>query len=446
MKENNRLILQLTRYFNIFTYVLTRYFHNLALQIKRSIKQELIDHLPKKEILLLTGARQVGKTTVLLEIIQDLKNKGEKVLFLNLDNDAHSPFLESQEKLLKKAALELGNSGYIFIDEIQRKENAGIFLKGIYDRNLPYKLIITGSGSLELKEKIHESLSGRKRAFEMMPVTFMEFADYKTNYRYAEELAAFLEMHPSEYATLLNEYLNYGGYPRIVTEAQHKEKLQLIDEIFSSYVEKDIVYLLKIERPEVFKMLIQILASQAAQLINYSSLSTQLGLSVPTLKKYLWYAEKTYSLQRITPYYSNRTKEITKAPVYHFTDIGLRNFAIGVMGNLIDNNQKGFVFQNLVHQLLKAYISGTGWTLHFWRTTDKAEVDFIIDKKNQVLPVEVKFGTIKQLTISRSFRSFIEKYNPVEAWLVNPTTLAETKINNTTVRFLPFYQISQFTP
>ena len=181
------------------------------MEIKRSIKQELIDHLPKKEILLLTGARQVGKTTVLMEIIQELKNKGEKVLFLNLDNDTHSPFFDSQEKLLKKAALELGNSGYIFIDEIQRKENAGIFLNGIYDRNLPYKLIITGSGSLELKEKIHESLTGRKRAFEMMPVSFMEFADYKTDYRYAGELVDFLEMHPSEYETLLNEYLNYGG-------------------------------------------------------------------------------------------------------------------------------------------------------------------------------------------------------------------------------------------
>jgi uncharacterized protein len=415
-------------------------------QIKRTIKQELIDHLPKKEILLLTGARQVGKTTILLEIIQELKNKGEKVLFLNLDNDTHSPFFESQEKLLKKAALELGNSGYIFIDEIQRKENAGIFLKGIYDRNLPYKLIIAGSGSLELKEKIHESLTGRKRAVEMMPVTFMEFADYKTDYRFAEELVAFLEMHPSEYAALLNEYLNYGGYPRIVTEPKSNEKKQLIDEIFSSYVEKDIVYLLKIERPEVFKMLIQILASQTAQLINYSSLSAQLGLSVPTLKKYLWYAEKTFSIQRITPYYSNRTKEITKAPVYYFTDIGLRNFAIGLMGNLVDNNQKGFVFQNLVHQLLKEHITGTGWSLHYWRTTDKAEVDFIIDKKNQVLPVEVKYGTIKQLTISRSFRSFIEKYNPVEAWLITPSTLAETIINNTTVRFLPFYQIPSFTP
>jgi predicted AAA+ superfamily ATPase len=414
------------------------------MDIKRSLKQEIVSHLDKKEIILLTGARQVGKTTLMMEIIQDLKRKDEKVLFLNLDNDAHTPFFESQEILLKKASLELGeNAGYIFIDEIQRKQNAGLFLKGIYDRNLPYKLVVTGSGSLELKEKIHESLAGRKRIFEMMPVTFLEFVNYKTNYRYEENTVTFLDIHKSECETLLNEYLNYGGFPRIVTEPVSDEKLKLIDEIFRSYIEKDIVYLLQIERPEVFKMLIQILASQVAQLINFSSLATQIGLSVPTLKKYLWYAEKTFCLQRITPYFSNYTKEIVKSPMYYFTDIGLRNFAIGSMGNLLHSNQLGFVFQNLVHHLLRVHVAWKGWSLHYWRTTDKAEVDFVIDKKNGVLPIEVKFGPIHQLTVSRSFRSFVEKYNPPEAWLVNPSHQAEIRIKNTLIRFLPFYKIPE---
>jgi len=114
----------------------------------------------------------------------------------------------------------------------------------------------------------------------MMPVTFLEFVKYKTNYRYQGNIVTFLEIHQSECETLLNEYLNYGGFPRIVTEPESDEKLKLIDEIFRSYIEKDIVYLLQIERPEVFKMLIQILASQVAQLINFSSLASTLRLSV----------------------------------------------------------------------------------------------------------------------------------------------------------------------
>lgn len=413
------------------------------MDIKRSIKQEIFSHLDKKEITLITGARQVGKTTLLLEIMEDLKSKGEKVLFLNLDNDAHSPFFDSQDLLLKKASLELGDTGYIFIDEIQRKQDAGLFLKGLYDRRIPYKLVVTGSGSLELKEKIHESLSGRKRMFEMMPVSFLEFVNFKTDYRYESKISTFLEIEHAQRDLLLNEYLNYGGYPRIITESNASEKLKLIDEIFKSYIEKDIVYLLKIERPEVFKMLIQIMSSQAGQLINYSSLASQLNISVPTLKNYLWYAEKTFSLQRVTPFFSNHTKEITKSPMYYFTDIGLRNHAIGSMGNLLLNNQLGLAFQNLVYFHLKEYVSSTGWTLHYWRTTDKAEVDFVIDKKNSVLPVEAKYGAINQPQVSRSFRSFIEKYNPPEAWLINPSFESEIQINNTRVRFLPFYRITR---
>ena len=122
----------------------------------------------------------------------------------------------------------------------------------MYDKDIPYKLVATGSGSLELKEKIHESLSGRKRIFEMMPVTFLEFIDYKTGYKYTSQLQEFLALELQEMQSLLHEYLNYGGYPRIVTETQSNEKLKLIDEIFRSYVEKDLVYLLKNRKTRFF--------------------------------------------------------------------------------------------------------------------------------------------------------------------------------------------------
>ncbi len=413
--------------------------------IKRKIKKEITEHLSAREITLIAGARQIGKTTLLLEIQNELLQQGEKVLFLNLDNDSHLPFFQSQEMLLQKIRLEIGEDGYVFMDEIQRLENAGLFLKGLYDRNLPYKMVVSGSGSLELKEKIHESLAGRKRIFEMMPVSFQEFANFRTGYKYETRLPLYFETEKQQTLLMLNEYLNYGGYPRIVTETRSSEKLKLMDEIFRSYVEKDLVYLLKIERPEVFQLLIRILASQTGNLVNYSQLASQTGLSVPTLKKYLWYAEKTFSISQITPWYSNTLKEITKSPVYYFHDMGLRNYSVNLMGNMELNQQYGFVFQNFVWLLLKDMLRWKNHTLHYWRTTDKAEVDFVISKHDSVLPVEVKYGIMDKPAVSRSFRSFIEKYNPPEAWLVNRNFEHEITINQTRVMFLPFYKLMAFS-
>ncbi len=412
--------------------------------IKRKIKKEVVDHLTNDEITIITGARQVGKTTLLFQVIDELKAKNKKVLFLNLDIDSHLVHFKSQESLLQKIRLEIGDDGYVFIDEIQRLENAGLFLKGIYDRNLDYKFIISGSGSIELKAKISESLSGRKRLIEMLPVSFDEFVNHRTNYKYESKLNLYFNTEKEQTLLLLDEYLNFGGYPKLILEKRVEEKLKIIYEIFKSYVEKDLVYLLNIERPDVFQNLIKLLSAHAGNLVNYSNLASHLNISVPTLKKYLWYAEKTFSIHYVSPYYTNNIKEITKSPVYYFNDIGMRNYSINLMGNLTVSRQYGFVFQNFVYLLLKDYAKWKNWTIHYWRTTDKAEVDFIINKSNELLPIEVKYGKISKPSISRSFRSFIEKYKPERAWVINTNFETEIKINKTSISFLPFYKLYEF--
>ena len=163
--------------------------------IKRKIFNEIKNHLDKKEISLIVGPRQVGKTTIMNEIKKYLDKEGKKSIFLSLDYELDSVFFKSQEELLRKIKLNLGkDGGFVFIDEIQRKENAGLFLKGIYDLGLPYKFIISGSGSLELKEEINESLAGRKKDFFMGPVDFEEFVNFKTEYRYEDNLQDFFEI------------------------------------------------------------------------------------------------------------------------------------------------------------------------------------------------------------------------------------------------------------
>jgi len=411
--------------------------------IRRKLFEELKAHLQAPEISLIVGPRQVGKTTLMLHLKEYLEKQGQKTLFLSLDFVKDWPLFSSQETLLKKLELEFGKEkGFVFIDEIQRRENAGLFLKGLYDRRLPHKFIVSGSGSLELKEKIHESLVGRKRLFELNPVSLEEFLNYRTGYRYEGRLLLFGELHPDQAAALLQEYLNFGGYPRVITAPTHQEKRWIIGEIFSSYLEKDISYLIKSDRVEVFKDLVRLLAAQIGSLINYSELSNTLGISLATIKNYLWYAEKTFILKRVTPFFKNIRKEISRAPVCYFYDLGLRNYAVGLFGQLEHPQEKEFVFENLVFNILCAKLRHTGASVHFWRTKDGAEVDFVVNFVREVVPVEAKFQEFKAPKISRALRSFIRKYQPGQALVINKNLKASLAVGSTTVFFCPIWDFA----
>lgn len=410
--------------------------------IQRKLFDELRNHLSQKEISLIVGPRQAGKTTLMLMLKDYLEKRGHSTLFLSLDFESDQHFFTSQRDLINKIQLEVGQrKGFVFADEIQRKENAGLFLKGLYDANLPYKFIVSGSGSLELKEKIHESLVGRKRVFQLNTISFDEFVNLKTEYRYKRKLTGFFDIEKHKRDELLLEYMNFGGYPRVVLESELKEKRRIIDDIYRSYLERDISYLLRVEKTAAFSSLIKVLASQIGRLINYSELSTTLGIALKTVKNYLWYAEKTFIVEKVTPYFRNVRKEITKSPVFYFNDLGLRNYALGLFGNLVMPSEAGFVFQNLVFNILREKLLFTPGKVHFWRTKDKAEVDFIVDLGRKIIPIEVKFKKLKTPTIGRSLRSFIMKYEPKEAWVLNLGLRETIALHNTEIRFLPFYDL-----
>ncbi len=414
----------------------------MAALIQRTLLQEVARHLSKKEISLIVGARQVGKTTLMTVLQESLDKRGERTLFLSLDFEEDRRHFVSQGALLRKVELELGKKrGYVFIDEIQRKENAGLFLKGLYDRNLPYKWIVSGSGSLELKEKIHESLTGRKRLFELSPLSFGEFVNFKTGYAYDANLSAFFSTEQEKSEELLTEYLNFGGYPRVVLEETMREKRNIIAEIFRSYLEKDISYLLRVEKADAFSQTVRILADQIGRLIRYSELSSTLGLSLPTVKNYLWYAEMTFVIHRLSPYFRNKRKEITKSPVLYFGDLGLRNYAIGQFGSVSQQSELGYLFENLVFQLLRKKAAEKGYDSHYWRTKDGAEVDFIIVSGKWLIPVEVKYKKMKEPEAGRSLRSFIKKYKPGQAWIVNLELRKQSHISGTRVQFIPIYDL-----
>lgn len=413
--------------------------------IKRKILKELKSHLNKKEISLIVGPRQVGKTTLMNELKQYLDSINKKTCFLSLDFEKDKKFFISQSNLIQKLELEFGNKkGYVFIDEIQRKENAGLFLKGVYDMNLPYKFIVSGSESLELKEKIHESLMGRKRLFEMTPVGFDEFVNFKTDYRYENKLKQFFATEEELTKNFLEEYLNFGGYPKIILAKKNSEKLIMINEIYRSYIDKDISNLLEIKNLEAFNSLIKLLASQIGGLINYSKIADALDVSTQTIKNYIWYAQKTFIIQKITPYFKNKRKEITKSPNIYFYDLGLRNFSVDVFGNLNRIDETGFVFQNFILNILKEKLRLKNITIHFWRTKDMAEVDFVIELGKDIIPIEVKYKNFKQPVVERSLRNFINKYHPRQALIINKNFKHILNINKTKVEFVRFWEISDY--
>lgn len=412
--------------------------------IKRTLFNELKTHLKKKEISFIAGPRQAGKTTLMLMLKDYLLKRGENIVFLNLDIEMNKVFFSSQEKLMGKIQLEIGKKqGYVFIDEIQRKSDAGIFLKGIYDQNLPYKLIVSGSGSVELKEQIYESLVGRKRVFELSTITFDEFVSFKTDYRYERRLEEFYLIEKQKTKNLLEEYLVFGGYPRVVLEETMEEKVKLMDEIYQSYLEKDLSYLLRVQKTDSFFNLVKLIAAQTGRLINYSELSNTLDLAIKTLKTYLWYMEKTFILNRVNPFFSNKRKEITKSPIYYFYDLGLKNYAVNSFRNIVSLTDIGFQFQNYVFNILKEKIKKSSVIINFWRTKEKAEVDFVINSGRGVIPVEVKYRKLEKPEIQRSMQSFIKKYQPKKAFIVNLEMKKKVIRDKTEIYFMPFYEISK---
>ncbi len=391
---------------------------------------------------LIIGPRQAGKTTLMEMLRAHLEDINERTLFLNLDVEWDKPHFDTQAALIKKIELELGrHRGYVFIDEIQRKDNAGLFLKGLFDLNLPYKFILSGSGSLELKQNMDESLIGRKRVFELSTLSLEEFINHRTSYRYEGNLPEYLEIEPDKRRSLLSEYMTYGGYPRIVTAPEEGEKRRLIDEIYRSILEKDIAYLLKVDKPYAFSALIKLLADQIGQLINHTELSSTLGVSFPTIKKYLWYAQKIYLIDLIAPYARNVRKEISKSPMPYFWDLGLRNFALGLFGTPARPFEGGFVFENLVYLLLRQKVKFRAATLNYWRTKDKAEVDFVIEEGGRPIPLEVKWRRQTGEKVPASLRRFIEKYSPETAYIINPDTRKTITIGKTRLFFLPLHDL-----
>lgn len=361
----------------------------------------LINHLKKPQHTILIGARQLGKTTLVKQLVQHLEDKKELVYFLSFEDPTILNAVNEHPNNLfnftfSPKSLQQNQQLFIVIDEVQYAANPGNFLKFIYDEYVgKVKLIVTGSSAFYIDKTFKDSLAGRKQVLELYPLGFDEFLHFKGEDKLVKELQQ-LQTRPEYIGTkqnqllqLMNEYILYGGYPAVVLANTTNDKVDLLKELVSSYLKKDALEAGIREEIKFFN-LCRLLADQVGDLVNQNQLSSTLQVSVGTIDNYLYLLQKSFIVQLISPKYSNLRKELTKMPKIYFNDTGLRNVLCNNFMNINDRPDKGNLFENAVYaRLRKLYDIDL---IKYWRTADGNEVDFIIEKNlHEGLAYEVKF-------------------------------------------------------
>ncbi len=375
----------------------------------RKVFSEIQKVILRDESIILTGARQVGKTSLLILLKHFLEEQGKSCHYFNLENTDHLKTLNEHPYKLFDLIPESKTKQYVCIDEIQYLDNPTNFLKLLYDeKRLEVKVIASGSSSFYIDKKFKDSLVGRKFLFEIHSLDFDEFLAFSGQNdlleRKNEKLTAYYE---EKLLTLWAQYARFGGYPKVVLAEDNEMKKMLLEEIGSAYVKKDIADA-GIKSAEKYFFLLKILASQTGQLVNAQELSNTLGIARKTIEEYLYVMEKSYQICLIKPFYKNIRKELTKMPKVYFYDLGLRNFLVNNYEALPKRGDKGAYVENMAFRELLRTAKNID-EVRFWRTQDKKEVDFVVGDK----AYEIKFNAVKK-TDKRSYGAFQALYPDIK--------------------------------
>lgn len=412
--------------------------------IHREIEQEIFSFLDKKEALAIIGARQTGKTTLLKHILSLLEKEGKKVKYITFEKPGALELFDAIDDFIEFYK----NYQVIIIDEFQYAKEGGKNLKYLYDTT-DIKLIISGSSSLEIIFHTSKYMVGRMHHFNLWPFSFREYLSYKDhelftmlNQRMAEVLTPEFEP-PKAYSPAINhkigkyftEYLIYGGYPAVVLTDKKAEKPKVLESIFENYLLRDVRTLLQLATEHELIKLVRFLAAQTGNILDFNELSNVTGLHYKKMLSHLEILKQTYIIDLLQPFFRNKQTELIKNPKIYFTDTGFRNLVISdfrhpEMRNDFDTLVENFVFTSLKRKY------GAFNPINFWRTKSKAEVDFILQTQNQIIPIEVKNS--ENPALGKSYYSFIEKYQPSKGLILNKKRSEIKEINHCKISFIPF--------
>ncbi len=368
---------------------------------KRKLADQVVRYLSSREAVVIMGARQVGKTSLLRYLID--KHIRENVFYLDLELrellELCNRGAEDVYRYLRQKGADETKRIYLLIDEIQYVDDPTKLIKIFHDHYPQVKLLLSGSSTFEMKRKFKQSLAGRMITFVLYPLNFEEFLEFKEK-KYVLEAQNSKTIN-DELVPLAEEYIRFGGFPQIVLEPSEEKKKMYLSQIINTYVKKDIRDMGNIRDLSSFNKLLDVLASQSGQLLNVTELANTLRINLETVRTYLDLLENTFLLKRITPFHKNLRSELTKNPKIFLLDTGLmhllwlKDFPNVIFGNSFET----FVFL----ELLKS-----GQTVHFWRTTNKQEVDFVI-KCKKLYALEAKYTFADHETSSLKF--FATQYN-----------------------------------
>lgn len=382
------------------------------MSIIRDLTIKIQKYLQEDELIILVGARQVGKTTILHQLKEMLKKQGETCYFLNLEDPDYLGLLnQSPKNLWQIFPFDLTKKTYLLADEVQYLDNPTNFLKYLYDQYKgKLKIIASGSSAFYLDKKFKDSLAGRKRLFSVLTLSFPEFLRFKGEDGLASGNFSKLTLSEKEKVNFYyQEYLTFGGYPRVVLAAT-TEKEAVLEELAYSYIKKD-VYEAGVRHDEIFYRLLKILASQIGNLVNASELSATLGVSKTAIDNYLYVMQKSFHLALIKPFFRNLRKELTKMPKVYFLDLGLRNFLVRNFKPYLSREDQGALLENaLFRQLLSKHSIEE---ITFWRTVTGQEVDFIV-RGGMALEVKKQPENFRPT----QYKAFLKNYPQIKLSLV----------------------------
>jgi len=375
---------------------------------KRLILNKIEKVLNREEFIILTGARQTGKTSILLMLKDGLTQSGKSCFYFNLENQETLNLLNESPTNIFELLPASKDKAYVFVDEIQYLNNPTNFLKLLYDDYRDWvKIISSGSSSFYIDHNFKDSLVGRKFLFEIFPLNFEEFVIFKG----AQDDFANWQKKASKYydeviGKLWQEYILFGAYPKVVLADSEELKRIILEEIGGDYVKKD-VYEAGIKNTEKYFALMKILAKQSGQLVNMQELSDVLQISRLTIDEYLYVMQKSYQIALVRPFYKNIRKELIKMPKVYFYDLGLRNFFLNDYSTPEKRSDKGEYLESVA---FREFLSREGKVdkIKFWRTADGGEVDFVMGDK----AYEIKFD--RKNAQEKKYAKFTKSYPEIK--------------------------------
>ena len=338
----------------------------------------LNDYLKKGKVLVIYGARQVGKTTLVKKL---LKSTSIKSAFFTGDDMAFAAdFTKCELPIIESI---VGNFDLLVIDEAQKIEHIGTALKLVVDYFPDIHVIVTGSSSFDLANTTEEPLTGRKNVITLYPLSFQEIAESSSTY---------------EAGRNLEDLLIYGSYPEVVTLKNRSDKENRITEIKNSYLIKDILEFQLLKRSQVVMDLLKLIAFQIGNQVSTTELGKQLGLDNKTVQRYLDLLEKSFVLVPLHGFSRNLRKEVSKMKMYYFMDLGIRNAVIANFNPLNLRNDVGQMWENFLFiERIKrnAYMSYRP-NYYYWRTYDQKEINLIEESGGRLRGFEFKWKPIKK--------------------------------------------------